>query len=175
MFEEYLQDAHHFAMEAEKAGNEREAKRYYRASVFYALGAIESFVNFVGDTFAKGDAFQPYEIAFLTDKKFGISDGEFTLIEQAEYHRFEDKLKFLVCKFIPDFDFDGNPAWSRCIEFKKFRDQLIHPRQDEDTLDVAEYRRKITTGVSSIIEIIDNLCKSIFGRGLRKQILELSP
>ena len=48
MFEEYLQDSNEFLSIAEralKASSEREASRYYRASVFYSAGAIEAFVN----------------------------------------------------------------------------------------------------------------------------------
>ena len=58
MFEEYLQDSHEFLSIAERVikelkGNQRVARRYYRASIFYALGAIEAFVNYYADSFAK--------------------------------------------------------------------------------------------------------------------------
>ena len=59
MFEEYLQDSYIFlsiAEEASKKPNEREARRYYRASVFYAAGAIEAFVNYIADSFAQAES-----------------------------------------------------------------------------------------------------------------------
>lgn len=174
MFEDYLEDSYYFAEQAKKLTGEREKKRYYRASVFYAVSAIEAFVNYIGDTFAKAEVFQPYEIAFLTDSRFAMSNGRFEILEQTEYHRLEDKLKFLICKFIPDFDFILNPAWSRLVEFKKFRDAIIHPRQDEDEVEVIEYDRKIRIGLTAIIEIINYLCNGIFGRSLRKKIIDLT-
>ena len=173
MFEEYLEDSNYFAKEASKAGSEREAKRYYRVAVFCTMSAVEAFINYIGDTLAQGETFQPYEIAYLTDKKFDVSGGTFQILEQIEYHRLEDKLKFLICKFVPDFDFFSTPCWSRLLEFKKFRDTITHPRQDEDEIDITEYKKKIETGLSSAIEIMNYLCKGIFRRPLRKKILDL--
>lgn len=174
MFEVYLEDAHYLALEGQKRGsNEIEARRYYRAAVFHAASALEAFVNYIGNTIAQGGGHSAYEIAFLTDRKFGISDGRFEVLEQMEYHRLEDKLRFLICKFVPSFDLASNIAWSRCLEFKRFRDDLIHPRQDEDTVSGAEYLDQLKTGLSSIIEIIDCLCKGIFQRNLRKRIRDL--
>lgn len=46
MFEEYLQDAYEFFQAAQKAAeakDERVARRFYRAAVFYTSGAIEAF------------------------------------------------------------------------------------------------------------------------------------
>jgi hypothetical protein len=73
------------------------------------MSAVESFINYIGDTLAQGETFQPYEIAFLTDKKFGVSGRVFLILEEIEYHRLEDKLKFLICKFVPEFDFVSTP------------------------------------------------------------------
>ena len=174
MFEEYLEDSNYFAVEASKAGSEREAKRYYRVAVFCTMSAVEAFINYIGDTLAQGETFQPYEIAFLTDKRFDVSEGAFRLLEEIEYHRLDDKLKFLVCKFVPDFDFVSTPCWSRLLEFKKFRDSITHPRQDEDEIDITEYKKKIEIGLSSAVEIMNYLCKGIFKRPLRKKILDLS-
>lgn len=173
MFEDYLEDSYYFAEKANELSEEREIKRYYRASVFYAISAIEAFINYIGDIFARGEVFQPYEIAFLTDKKFSISGGNFEIIEQMEYHKLEDKIRFLICKFIPDFDFFHNPAWSRFLEFKKFRDAIIHPRQNENNIEIIEYKQNLTNGLSSIIEIMNSLCLGIFERPLRKKLIDL--
>lgn len=173
MFEEYLEDSSYFAAEARKKKDELEAKRYYRVSVFCAWSAIEAFVNFVGDTFEQGDSLPPFEIAFITDKRFGILKGRFEVLDQVEYHRLEDKLKFLISKFCPTFDFEKMSCWSRLNEFKKFRDTLTHPRSDKDEVDVTEYEKKTKIGLSSIIEIMDHLCMGIFKKPLRKQIQDL--
>lgn len=174
MFEEYLEDSNFFAVAASKTGSEREAKRYYRVAVFCAMSAVEAFINYIGDALAHGEIFQPYEIAYLNDKKFDVLGGAFQMLEQMEYHKIEDKLKFLIYKFVPDFDFASTACWSRLLEFKRFRDNITHPRQDEDEIDITEYKRKIETGLSSAIEIMNYLCKGIFNRPLRKKILDLS-
>lgn len=174
MFEDYLEDSNYFAVKASKASNEREAKRCYRVAVFCGMSAIEAFINYIGDTFAQGNTLQPCEIAFLTDKKFDVSGGTFQIFQQTEYHKFKDKLKFLICKFAPDFDFEHTLCWSRLLEFKKFRDAITHPRQDEDEIDSAEYKKKIETGLSSAIEIMNYLCEGIFKRSLRRKLLDLT-
>jgi len=174
MFEDYLEDANYFAVEAAQCTDEREAKRYYRASVFCAVAAIEAFINHIGDTFAQGEIFQPYEIAFLTDRKFCVIGGRFHIRKGMEYHRLEDKLRFLICRFIPKFDFNHNPVWSRFLQFKRFRDAIIHAREHEDEVEISEYESTLTTGLSSIIEIIDSLCQGIFKRPLRRRLLDLS-
>ncbi|MEW6374748.1 MAG: hypothetical protein AB1502_03030 [Thermodesulfobacteriota bacterium] len=174
MFEDYLEDAHYFCLTARALIGEREKKRYYRASVFCGISSMEAFINYIGDTFAEGNVFEPYEIALLNDMKFAHDKGKFKILGQIEYHRLEDKLRFLICKFVPKFDFNEEVAWFRFIEFKKFRDAIMHPRQDEDTIKVAEYERKIKIGLSSTIKIMDYLCKGIFKKPLRKKLIDLT-
>lgn len=110
----------------------------------------------------------------MNDKKFGISKKGFGILEQMEYHRLEEKIRFLISKFIPTFDFSHEIVWAHFVEFKKFRDTIMHPRQDEDKIKIEEYDKRLKTGLSSIIKIMDQLCKGIFKKKLRKKIVELS-
>lgn len=174
MHEDYLQDAYVFFTLANQAEDEKEAKRYFRASVFYAAGAIEAFVNYIADSFAKAESLTIYEIAFLNDKNLYFSSDKFILTEKVEFHRLEDKLKFLLKKFDSSFDFQSS-AWSRLSEFKKLRDSLTHPKQSEDELTIEEYRKKLKIGISGTIEIMNALSKCIFQSPLRKGLLDLIP
>ncbi len=176
MFEEYLQDSHNFlsiAEEAYKKSNEREARRYYRASVFYSAGAIEAFVNYIADSFAKAKSLTDHEIAFLNDRRlvFSVDRG---LNERTEYHSIDDKLRLLLNKFVPGFDFNSS-LWSNFMQFKNFRDLLVHPRQAEDKTEIAEYQTKVQIGLSSIIELMNCVSRGIFKKPLRKQLLDLIP
>ncbi|MDO9351276.1 MAG: hypothetical protein Q8N70_12725 [Deltaproteobacteria bacterium] len=47
MFEDYLEDSYYLALKARESTEEREKKRYYRASVFYAISSIEAFINYM--------------------------------------------------------------------------------------------------------------------------------
>ncbi len=173
MFKEYLEDSNKFFEQALAIKDGGKAKRYYRVSVFCVISAVESFINYIADTLTKGSGLQPYEIAFLIDRKFDLSGNSFQIIDQIAYNKFEDKLKFLIYKYVPGFDFEHEPSWCRLLELKKFRDELTHPRQDEDEIDVKEYEKKIRAGLSAAIEIMNSLCLGIFKRPLRKKILEL--
>jgi hypothetical protein len=159
--------------EASKQQNSHETKRFYRVCVFCAISAVEAFVNYVADAFAESASLEPCEIAFLTDRQFVPVHGKFEISEKKEYHRLEDKLRFLISRFVPGFDFEKTPCWSRLIEFKKFRDSLIHPRSDEDETKPNEYETITARGFSSVIEIINLLCIGVFGRPLRKKLLDL--
>lgn len=60
------------------------------------------------------------------------------------------------------------PCWSRLIEFKKFRDSLTHPRQEEDETELEEYKTTTARGISSVIEVMNYLCKGILKSPLEK-------
>lgn len=173
MFEEYLEDSYHFAGQAFMTSNDREARRYYRVAIFCAMGALESFVNYIADMVELGERLQCYEIAYLVDKQFSISKGEFSIQEKREYHRIEDKLRLLICNFIPDFNFQRTPCWSRLLKFKKFRDNITHPREDDDEKSITDYKKIIKTGLPSVIEVMNYICKGVLGKSLRKKILDL--
>jgi hypothetical protein len=176
MFEEYLEDSYSFLVIAEaeyKKTNERVAKRYYRASVFYSAGAIESFLNYIADSFAKAKSLTDQEIAYLNDKRlvFSIDKGSH---ERTEYHSIDDKLRLLLKKFGSSVDIVGG-HWSNFMQFKQFRDSLLHPRQAEDKFNIEEYRTKVKTGLSAIIEIMNQISIGIYKKPLRKKLLDLIP
>jgi hypothetical protein len=176
MFEDYLQDAYEFLSVAEirrKESKDREARRYYRASVFYAAGAIESFVNYLADSFAKAETMTPHEICFLNDKVL-IFSARKGLIERISYSRVDEKIRFLMGKFVSSCDFDSL-TWVRFMEFKTLRDSLVHPRQMEDDTSLAEYHKKVRSGLKAIIEIMSSISSGMFGSPLRKQLLDLIP
>jgi hypothetical protein len=174
MFEEYLQDASVFFEEAEKASDPRVARRYYRAAVFYTSGAMEAFVNFIADTLEKGEVLTPHEIAFLTDKSLTFSQKQWAIAERVEYHRVEDKIRFLLSKFSPNFDFNNN-SWSSLMQLKDIRDSLIHPRNNEDETSAKEYSQILNTGLHGAISIMNVVSEAMFRRPLRPQILDLKP
>jgi hypothetical protein len=174
MFEEYLQDSYEFFEIAKNAESDREARRYFRASAFYASGAIEAFTNYIADSFAKAESLEPYEIAFLNDKILIFDPKKGQRVEKTEYHRLDEKLKVLINRFVPDFDFTEK-AWSWLMEFKDFRDSLVHPRQNDDETTTSEYQAKMKRGLSGIIEIMNHISSGMFGKPLRKKILDLIP
>lgn len=174
MFEEYLSDSNYFATtarETDKGANV--ARCYYRASIMCAWSAMEAFVNYVALMFQEGEALQPYELALLNDRRFGLQRGEFAILEKTEYHPLADKLRLLMTRFVPDFDFEHSPSWSWMLQFKEVRDQLVHPRQEEDETELEDYDREISRGLSAIIDVMNVLCEGIFKRPLRKKLIDL--
>src|SRR5207237_4587649 len=134
-----------------------------------AASAVESFVNFIADTFEKGQSMSHHELAYLSDKAFYFDPKKGVLLEKTEFHRLEDKLKFLLTKFSPSFDFN-NAAWSQLIMFKRLRDQLIHPKQLEDQTSLAIYEKQLRLGIQGNIQIMNELSKAIFSKPLRRKV-----
>jgi hypothetical protein len=175
MFEDYLQDSDEFVRKGIQLSNNseiREARRYYRAAVFYAAGAMEAFVNYIADSFEKADSLTQFETAYLNDKALAVNDGK--VIEKQEFHRLEDKIKLLLKKFSVVFDL-GCSSWNDFLKIKKLRDDLIHPRKSEDTMDVQDYQLTISRGLTGIIDIMNYMSIGIFQKPLRRQLLDLIP
>ena len=138
--------------------------------MFYTAGAIESFVNYVADGLA--DANLPlHEICFLKDKTLMFSAAK-GLTERTQYHSVDDKIRVLAKRFAPGFNFDDK-TWITFMDFRKFRDSLVHPREDEDVRDIIQYRKKAASGLQATIEVMNQLSKGIFRKPLRKQLLDL--
>lgn len=173
MFEDYLEDCYFFTTSADALKDEREAKRHYRAAIFYAMGAIEAFINYVADTFSHGNTFKPHEIAVLSDRAFALHKGRFQILDQTRYHKLEDKIRFLLCKFVPGFDFEHESSWCQFLELKKLRDKITHPRQDEDLTQTGEYKKKVSAGLSAEIDLMNRLCQALFSKPLRKKLLDM--
>jgi len=89
-----------------------------------------------------------------------------------EFHRLEDKLKFLIGRFKPDFNFNI-PCWSRLSDFKEMRDSLVHPKQAEDETQAEEYERRERAGMSGLVETANRLSLCVFWKPMRKRISEL--
>lgn len=172
MYDVYIEDAYHLAVVGTQEAEEKSRKRYYRAAIFYSVSAVEAFVNYVGETLSQGGKFPPYEIAFLIDKRFDIVEGTFYIVDTPKYNRLEDKLRFLLNKFVGGYDF-SNKGWADFMEFKRFRDTLVHPHDSADSYTAEEYESKLQRGINASLDLINLLCKGIFGKNLRKGLLEL--
>jgi hypothetical protein len=175
MFEEYLQDAYGFLESAKKAGNERDARRYYRASTFYISGAMEAFVNYIAQSFAEAGKLNPHEIAFLNDKVLTFSPEKVQLVDKLEFHRIEDKLKVLIRRFLPKIDLGKKTWWGELQKFKDFRDSLVHPKKSDDETQISEYDQKVSSGLKATIQGMNEISRGVYGKPLRKKLLDLIP
>jgi hypothetical protein len=175
MFEDYIQDSFSFFKLAEKVSfsDERKAKMYYRASIFCAVSSLEAFVNFIGDTFNKGNTIDRNEIAFLNDKVLEISPSKGTVESRTRFYSIDNKVKFILKRFRVPLETAATSLWKNFLEFKKLRDSLVHPRNITDELDINEYRNKIQTGLNANIDIMNLISKRLFSKQLRQSLLDL--
>ena len=73
-----------------------------------------------------------------------------------------------------DFDFSSD-IWSGFMQFKNFRDLLVHPRKADDKTEIIEYQKKVQAGLSSIIKLMNRVSMGMFKKPLRRQLLDLIP
>ncbi|QSB27676.1 hypothetical protein [Flavobacterium sp. CLA17] len=176
MFEDYIQDSYTFytlALEKQNKLEEREAKMFYRASIFCAASALEAFVNFIGDTIKKGDTLDRIEIAYLNDKVLEISVPKAKIEEKIKFNAVDAKIKFIIKKFSVPIDLSNSADWSNFNNFKDLRNDLIHPKSQSDERTLVDYQNSIKKGLNSNIEIMNLISNKIFNKQLRKGLLEL--
>lgn len=178
MFETYLSDASHFIERAKMSSGDLgddEKIREYRASIFLTASALESFVNYIGETFCENSSLTLHERNFLNDIQTEVDPKKGTLVEREKYQSLENKIRYLISKFnINHLNIATLPEWSQFKEFKIFRDQLVHPRDIVNEFKLADYKKHAENGLKVSILLIDGILSGIFDRNLRKQILELA-
>ncbi|MCO6452247.1 MAG: hypothetical protein J5I90_15805 [Caldilineales bacterium] len=178
MFEEYLRDAaklYDLAKQAGRSGGIIDAKCFYRSAIFHTASAMEAYIGYIGDTFSKGDILSLSERSFLNDRVITFDPKKGRDVSQARYFAIEDKAKFVIRKFAPQFDIGSSKAWDEFMQFKEFRDLLTHPKQQDDDIDVGEYARYARSGFGSSIELMNVMSIGVFKSPLRTKLRELVP
>jgi hypothetical protein len=176
MFGEYIEDAVAFYELAEEKitqDNERDAKMFYRASVFCGANSMEAFINLIGEVFKQGDNIDKNEIAYLNDKILEFSPSKIKVEDRTKYYAIDDKIKFIIKRFGVNIDIGSSKEWANYIKFKLLRDSLVHPKSIDDTMIISDYKKNIKNGLNSTLDIMNEISKKIFSKSLRKGLLKL--
>ncbi len=176
MFQDYLEDAFQFYQLAEMkktAGEEREAKMYYRASVFCAASALEAFVNFIGYTFNQGNSLDKIEVAFLNDIAYEVVPAKARVEEKNKFNSISEKIKFVIKKFSVAIDLTSSTQWRDFLAFKEFRNSLIHSKSIDDTIKLSDYSINIQKGLNANIDIMNAISQKLFQKPLRRNLIDL--
>ena len=123
----------------------------------------------------QSNSLSSFEIYFLLDKKEVFDTNKLKVKINIEFHKTEDKLKFLIKRFVKPFNFNLSKEWFDFLEFKDFRNKLVHPRNITDEFEIQDYEKKIKQGLSSIIYFMNILLTGIINKPLRKKLLDLIP
>lgn len=173
MFEDYLLDANYFYNEGIRHEDPKIQKRYFRVSIFCIASSIESFINYIGNSFEIADSIDKNEVAFLNDKVIEVHPSKGKLVERAKFNSIEEKIKFLINKFNSDVKIGNDSNWDNFINLKILRDKLIHSREIDDVIEIEVYKNIIKKGLNSVIYIINKISISIFRNPLRKKLQDL--
>lgn len=135
---------------------------------------MEAFVNYIASSHESAGSLEPFETAFLTDNKLYFDVRDVEVKRRSEYHSVSDKLRVIIKKFVRNYDF-GCSDWREFQEFKKLRDDLVHPREDEDSISLSSYESRVRSGLRGIIAVMDSVCSGMWGRRLRRRLRDLMP
>lgn len=177
MFEEYLIDSNKFyeiASNAKISGNCDEARRYYRVSIMCAFNAIESFVNYIAKSYEEANNLDRLEICFLNDQELYYSTTK-GVSSRIKYNPLDEKLKTIIKITNPNYNFEKSPFWGPLLDFKDFRDKLVHSREIDDETPLDEYQKKYNLGYKALIEIMNLISRNLYKKPLRKKLLDLIP
>lgn len=113
-----------------KESNSSSAETYSRASILVAWAAFEGWVNKTCNDFAETDKkLSSGEIGFLLEKKVELRKGQFVVSGADKYENIENKIDFLLKKFV-GYSIDKSKSyWSDFQASKNIRDTLVHPKK----------------------------------------------
>lgn len=175
MFEQYLFDAKHFLDEAkgaEELKDDAMCKRLYRSSIWHLSAAVDSYLNTTSQALDR-TTIDPLLIAYLQDKAYVVKASSGTTTFRTEYHSVEDRLRLLAKLYSCELPYKTK-IWSDFLLLKALRDELTHPKGDDDVVSLTRYDKVGSDGLSAVIHLLNLLNKSVFGKPFRKTLRELN-
>lgn len=138
-FRAFLRYAQRLHDEAVATTTQDAALPYVIGSILASWISLESFVNNMMQDYTALPAptFSVHERGFLEEKQVqfrrtGKNSGTFSITNNPEFRRIEDKLLFLIAKFGGGELDKGGPLWQKFEKVKKKRNTLSHYRRDKD-------------------------------------------
>lgn len=174
MFQTYLRDSHYFFSKGLEDSNEKTA--YMRAAIFHLASAVEAFVSKVAYALEEANTVSKDELDFLKDRKFRVDADTAVVNEESNFNAIDKKLRYLVNKYVnsPESVFRSN-EWAEYLDFKRFRNELVHPKNVSEDFEFNKYNDAIEKGLRSTISLLNQISLSVYGEKFRKSITDLSP
>jgi hypothetical protein len=175
VFEQYLFDAKNFldeARQAEASSDEAKSKRLFRSSIWHLSAAVESYLNTTSQALDR-TKIDPLLIAYLQDKAYVVKPSSGNIATRTEYHSVDERFKLLATLYHCDLPFQDR-TWNDFILLKTLRDELTHPKGEEDSVTLARYEKVSSSGLTAVLKLLNLLNQKIFGRVFRKTLRELN-
>jgi len=150
-----------FLQLANGAADIRQKQALLRASLLSGFSFLECQVYQVCDHFAGNSAFEIQERALISERAVELKNGRFRLSSRTQYSRLEDKIEFLMTRFMADPPYGARPWNSNLSNALKRRNSIAHPK-DELILSEADVARDL----EAMIEAASDLFEVIFKKPL---------
>jgi len=127
----YLNASNHFLNTPDYAELSKEEKDYnHFASILFSWVALESFINGVSESLAKGKRLNINEIAFLNEYEYRVNDdGNFN---QINIRPSTTKKILFILNHFSRFNlkkFKQNKIWKDLKNFEDLRNRIIHHKE----------------------------------------------
>jgi hypothetical protein len=160
-FRAFLNYAERLHNQALDAANLNAAMPYLIGSILTSWISLESFVNNMMQDYAAlpDGMFSVHESAFLIEKQVlfnrsGTKAGTFSVGNNQEFRRIEDKMLFLIAKFGNGKIDKGAELWQKFEKVKEKRNTLSHYRKDCDIELTSQDSQEAMELVKELIEFL---------------------
>lgn len=165
-----FESAKWFLKQAKESTDERHKQAFLRASLLSGSSFLECQVYQICDHFAGNPAFEIQERALMAERAIELRSGKFRLSTRTQYSRLEDKIEFLMTRFMADPAYESRPWKAPLANALLRRNSIAHPK-GELVLTVSD----VTRDLEAILEAASDLFHVIFKKPLPYKSHGLTP
>lgn len=165
-----FESAKWFLKQARDTVDEPHRQAFLRASLLSGSSFLECQVYQICDHFSGNSAFEIQERALMAERAIELRSGKFRLSTRTKFSRLEDKIEFLMTRFMADPAYETRPWKAPLANALSRRNSIAHPK-DELTLSVND----ITRDLEAILAAASDLFEVIFKKPLPYKSHGLTP
>jgi hypothetical protein len=151
-----FESAKWFLQQAKDSNEERFRQGHLRAALLSGSSFLECQVYQISDHFAGSSAFEIQERALMAERAIELRSGKFRLSTRTQYSRLEDKIEFLMTRFMADPAYDNRPWKAPLANALQRRNSIAHPKGELalTVIDVSRDLQAILEAASDLFEVI---------------------
>jgi len=165
-----FESAKWFLKQAKDSTDERLRQGHLRAAVLSGSSFLECQVYQICDHFAGNSAFEVQERALMAERAIELRSGKFRLSSRTQFSRLEDKIEFLMTRFMADPPYETRSWKAPLANAFARRNSIAHPK-GELTLSVSDVSRDL----DAILNAASDLFEVIFKKPLPYKSHGLTP
>lgn len=158
--EDLMEDAKRFYELGRDESNDTAKQAYLRASLLLSVSSLEAFTNGIVDDFIdRSDFFDINEIAFLTERRIRLVNGQFEIKDGLNMKPLTQRIEIIFAKFNSSKLDKTDIWWSDLKSGIKLRNKLVHPKEKTNLND-----KQILDLINAVLECVNNIFLAVYKR-----------